>query len=129
MKKISEIRLQNALHLANKLGSKAEFARLLEMSDSYMWQILGDKQIRNIGNSIARRMEKACDMPEGWLDTEHIFKDSNKKSKADSENNVKNGQKEISSEALQVAQAFDRIQSSAQRKAVIAQLQAFGIWK
>ena len=127
MKKISEIRLQNALQLANNLGSKAEFARLLEMSDSYMWQILGDKQMRNIGNSIARRMEKACGKPDGWLDTEHS-------EIAGEKNNLAQGAREevdldLAADAQKVALAFSNLSTVAQKKAVIAQLKAFGVWK
>jgi len=130
MKKISQIRVQNARTLSDKVGNRAEFARLLGMSDSYMWQILGDKQVRNIGNSIARRMEKACDKPEGWLDTEHPYSEK-EYLKSTGEAALKpneTGLSDISLEALQVARAFDRIQSSAQRNAVVAQLRAFGIW-
>ncbi|MBG7619324.1 hypothetical protein I5R65_07600 [Herbaspirillum sp. AP02] len=118
MKTTAEIRLANARQLASRFESRADFARELEMSDAYMWQILGDVPKRNIGNSIARRMEKACGMNEGWLDVPH---DEAEVSTA----NRPEAQDALSADALRVARAFDNLASSAQKRAVINFLKAF----
>lgn len=119
MKTTAEIRLSNARDLASLFETKADFARALEMSDAYMWQILGDTPKRNIGNSIARRMELACGKPEGWLDVPH-----SPESVSDSPSHSPKG--EFSSDALKVARAFDTLSTKAQKDAVMAQLRAFG---
>lgn len=66
-----EIRRENARNLATKAGAKAAFARLVEMDASQVSQLIGPTPTKNIGNSIARRIERAHDLPEGWLDVEH----------------------------------------------------------
>lgn len=125
MKNISEIRFQNAKALAATFSSNAEFARALGMSDAYMWQILGDKKVRNIGSSIARRMERACNKPDGWLDTDHSAQSPVEKTKT----SRKTGSVDISDEALEVAKAFDLLENSSQKEAVFSQLRAFGVLK
>lgn len=66
-----EIRRENARRLADGLGGKSAFARLLQMEASQVSQIIGPNPKKNIGNSIARRIEQAHHLPEGWLDVEH----------------------------------------------------------
>lgn len=121
MKTTAEIRLINARNLASLFETRADFARTLEMSDAYMWQILGDSPKRNIGNSIARRMEIACGKPEGWLDVPHgPAVDEKSEAAAISE-------KEFSLDAMKVARAFDALTEKPQRDAIMAQLRAFGV--
>jgi phage repressor protein C with HTH and peptisase S24 domain len=66
-----EIRRENARKLAAACESKVEFARLLGMEPSQVSQIIGPNPSKNIGNSVARRIEKAFGKPEKWLDSEH----------------------------------------------------------
>lgn len=66
-----EIRRENARRLASNAGAKAAFARLVGMDASQVSQLIGPSPSKNIGNSIARRIEQAHHLPEGWLDTEH----------------------------------------------------------
>lgn len=66
-----EIRRENARWLASKAGAKIAFARLVGMDASQVSQIIGPTPSKNIGNSIARRIEQAHHLPEGWLDTLH----------------------------------------------------------
>lgn len=66
-----EIRRENARKLASGKGGKAAFARLVEMEASQVSQLIGPKPSKNIGNSIARRIERAHHLPDGWLDVEH----------------------------------------------------------
>lgn len=66
-----EIRRENARKLAGGKGGKAAFARLVQMEASQVSQLIGPNPLKNIGNSIARRIEQAHDLPEGWLDVPH----------------------------------------------------------
>lgn len=67
----SDIRRENARALAALVKSPAEFGRQTNMSDSQISQLIGEKHTKNIGNLIARRIEKAFNKPEGWLDLRH----------------------------------------------------------
>lgn len=67
----SSIRLENFRELITKAGGPAEAARKLDMDDSQLSQIAGKHPSRNIGTSLARRIEKAFRRPEGWLDMPH----------------------------------------------------------
>ena len=67
----SSIRLANLRVLMKKAGGPAEAARKLDMDDSQLSQIAGKNPIRNIGATLARRIEKAFHRPEGWLDVPH----------------------------------------------------------
>lgn len=67
----SSIRLTNLRALIKKAGGPAEVARTLDMDDSQLSQIAGKQPSRNIGPTLARRIEKAFHRPEGWLDIPH----------------------------------------------------------
>jgi phage repressor protein C with HTH and peptisase S24 domain len=72
-----EIRRENARELARSVGGQTEFGRLLEMEGSQVSQLIGKSPKKNIGNSIARRIEVAFRKPEGWLDQNHgLFHDA-----------------------------------------------------
>ena len=66
-----ELRRENARKLASGKGGKADFARIVSMEPSQVSQLIGPNPSKNIGNSIARRIERAYELPEGWLDAEH----------------------------------------------------------
>lgn len=66
-----EIRRENARNLASLAGGQAEFGRAVEMVPSQVSQIIGKSPVKNIGNSIAKRIEQAFNKPEGWLDVLH----------------------------------------------------------
>jgi transcriptional regulator with XRE-family HTH domain len=66
--KREDARRENARFLANQNGGLAEFARRLEMSNSQVSQIIGKTPTKNIGNSIAPRIEDAYGVERGWLD-------------------------------------------------------------
>ena len=67
----SSIRLLNFRALIKEAGGPAEAARKLDMDDSQLSQIAGKNPIRNIGTTLARRIENAFHKPEGWLDVPH----------------------------------------------------------
>jgi plasmid maintenance system antidote protein VapI len=66
-----EIRRENARRLATDNGGLAEFGRILGMEPSQVSQLIGKNPHKNIGNSIAKRVEQAYGKPEGWLDIVH----------------------------------------------------------
>jgi hypothetical protein len=66
-----ELRRENARKLASGKGGKADFARLVSMEPSQVSQLIGPNPSKNIGNSIARRIERAYELPEGWIDLPH----------------------------------------------------------
>src|SRR5947209_3019985 len=67
----SSIRLDNLRELIKKAGGAADAARKLDMDDSQLSQIAGKHPSRNIGTSLARRIEKAFRKPERWPDHAH----------------------------------------------------------
>src|SRR5436853_7181560 len=67
----SSIRLKNLRELIDNSGGPAEAARRLDMDASQLSQIAGKNPVRNIGTSLARRIEKAFRRAEGWLDVPH----------------------------------------------------------
>lgn len=69
MKTVSEIRRENARALAK--DGPAEFARKIDSTTQQVNQTIGPNPTRNIGNTIARRIEVAHGLPTGWLDVEH----------------------------------------------------------
>jgi SOS-response transcriptional repressor LexA len=67
----SSIRLENFRELINKAGGPTDAGRKLDMDASQLSQIAGKNPVRNIGTTLARRIEKAFRKPEGWLDVPH----------------------------------------------------------
>ena len=67
-----EIRRENARSLADQAGGQVEFGRALDMVPSQVSQLIGRTPIKNIGNSIAKRIEQAFEKPAGWLDVRHV---------------------------------------------------------
>lgn len=51
--------------------SKADFAEKCGTSASTISQILGDKAGRNLGDDLARKIEKNLGLKHGWLDVQH----------------------------------------------------------
>lgn len=68
---IKTIRRENARRIAQELGGPASLARALDMPNSGVSQIIGKNPRRNIGDSMARRIEDAGGRHHGWLDTYH----------------------------------------------------------
>jgi plasmid maintenance system antidote protein VapI len=66
-----DIRRENARALAAEVGGPAEFARKMGMENTQVSHIIGLKPIRNIGNSLAPRIEDAFGKERGWLDVRH----------------------------------------------------------
>lgn len=71
---IYEIRRRNALRLADEIGGPAAFAREIDRSESLVSRMLADpskKTRKNIGNAMARHIERSFEEPEGSLDSPH----------------------------------------------------------
>lgn len=73
---IHEIRRRNLRKIIEEQfdGSAAELTRQVDIDPSYISRIFIIKKSqhrRNIGNKIARKIEKACGKPHGWMDQPH----------------------------------------------------------
>lgn len=66
-----QIRRTNMQLLIEKEQSKAAFARKVGTDPAYVSQILSDKTCAEIGDTFARNIEKACNLPHGWMDNVH----------------------------------------------------------
>lgn len=71
-----EIRRNNLRDLADahvrKGVSKADFANLIGLPASQLSQLISRSGTKNIGDTIARRVEVALSLPRGWLDVPHL---------------------------------------------------------
>lgn len=69
MKTKDDVRLENLNALVSEFGSAAAVAERASTSPVYISQLRN--RTRSIGNTLARRLEKACGKPNGWLDNDH----------------------------------------------------------
>lgn len=69
--KREDIRRENARALAAEVGGAAEFGRRMSMENTQVSHIIGPNPIRNIGNSLAPRIEDVFGKERGWLDVLH----------------------------------------------------------
>lgn len=68
-KAIRKIRLKQLIaRVRGDGGNQADVARRVQTDPAYLSQILG-KEGREVGDELARRLEKAFKMPHGWMDT------------------------------------------------------------
>jgi transcriptional regulator with XRE-family HTH domain len=65
---IKDIRLKNLEKLIAKEESATVFANKVDISPSQLSQIRNPKYSRSVGNAAARKIEKACGLPYGWMD-------------------------------------------------------------
>jgi SOS-response transcriptional repressor LexA len=72
MNTISDIRLANARVLSAEYKNPAEFARVIDRESTQVSRFMGANPTKNIGDRMARHIEKACGKPTGWLDTDRI---------------------------------------------------------
>jgi phage repressor protein C with HTH and peptisase S24 domain len=68
---IEDIRRENARYLASTVETRVVFGSMVGMDNSQVSQIIGKNPTKNIGNSIARRIEVAFNKERGWIDVEH----------------------------------------------------------
>lgn len=68
---IKQIRRENMLALIGEEKSQAEFARKAGTDPAYISQILSTKTKAEMGNALARAVEKAYKLPHGWMDQAH----------------------------------------------------------
>jgi SOS-response transcriptional repressor LexA len=69
---IEDIRRANLRALIHEAGSQVKAAVLLGVEPSYISQIAGQNPTRNVGSTMARRIESSWGKPKGWLDESHI---------------------------------------------------------
>lgn len=68
---IKQIRRSNMLALIGGEKTKAAFARKVGTEPAYISQILSTKTKADIGDVVARAIEKAYGLDYGWMDHEH----------------------------------------------------------
>lgn len=73
MKNIYEIRRQNCHLLIKHAGSMADFAQQIERSQTQVSRIAGINPTRNIGEKLARHIERCFCVSNFWLDVDRSF--------------------------------------------------------
>lgn len=69
---INEIRRTNLLHIAKNVAkNKQTLAEKIETSPSYLSQMISESNKANVGDDIARRVEREYDLGHGWMDRTH----------------------------------------------------------
>jgi hypothetical protein len=77
MKTVAAIRRENLVLLAEELGSMEAVAARVDSTPVYLSQIRRQmpdsrtKRPRELGTELARRLERACEKPDGWMDQDH----------------------------------------------------------
>lgn len=68
---IREIRRQNLIALRAQEGTFSGIAAKVDTDPNYLSQISSGDGKHNMGYRMARRLEKACGKPVGWMDVPH----------------------------------------------------------
>ncbi|MFS7161905.1 LexA family protein [Serratia proteamaculans] len=71
MKTIDEIRRDNARKLRDSTGGNSSFSSMIDREPTQVSRVIGKNPTKNIGDDLARHIEKCFDLPAGWLDKEH----------------------------------------------------------
>jgi hypothetical protein len=66
-----KLRVENVRKLTALYDSQADFARAIAQSEAFVSQIAGHNPSRNIGEALARDIERCLRLTEGWLDDAH----------------------------------------------------------
>ena len=75
MKNIHEIRRQNCQLLIKHAGSMAKFAQQIERSQTQVSRFAGIHPTRNVGEKLARHIERCFCVSSFWLDVDRSFFD------------------------------------------------------
>lgn len=68
---LNQIRKHNGLTLLKAFPTRTEFVQACKLNPSQVGQLFGENASAPIGNTLARRIEKACGKPEFWMDSDH----------------------------------------------------------
>lgn len=68
---VKEIRRKNLRALSRKVGGVTQLAERLSKLQSQISHLIGTNPIKNIGDKLATQVEKAFNLPHGWLDHLH----------------------------------------------------------
>ena len=71
MKKVEDLRLENARTLLRQFRTLIEFADEIDRSATQVSRLMGKNPHKIIGSKMARHIEQRMNLPEGWLDTDH----------------------------------------------------------
>lgn len=69
-------RRENLKRLIAEYGTISALAEVVDTSEKYLGQLIRETQhssgrTRTLGDELADRIESACGLPQGWLDTIH----------------------------------------------------------
>lgn len=96
---VYEIRRSNLQAAIEKVGGKqVELERLTGTPANYFSQVLSEKTQRRMGDAVARKIERALDLPVGWMDQ------------------VMGINTDLSPKAQEVGRKFDELPESTQAK-------------
>jgi plasmid maintenance system antidote protein VapI len=112
---IRTIRKSNLLAQIDRFGSQRAFAEQAGLAPAHVSQMVTDR--RNMGDEVARRIEKNLDLSEGYMDLQHHNRDYSARDYAGHRNRIA----ENDSEALQtILLKFDRVEelSAKTRRAI-----------
>ena len=65
------IRKRNLAALIELYGSQHALAMAVDTDPAYISQIMSEKSKANIGDTLARKIEKSLEKPHGWMDIDH----------------------------------------------------------
>lgn len=71
MRGVKEVRRENLAALVAKAGSQSQLADIVGTNRLYLSQILSSVTARDLGDRLARRIETAMGLPDGWMDSTH----------------------------------------------------------
>ncbi|MBT3032975.1 MAG: hypothetical protein AB2669_16735 [Candidatus Thiodiazotropha endolucinida] len=73
MVNIRTIRKSNLLAQIDRFGSQREFAERVGLAPAHVSQLVTDR--RNMGDEVARRIERNLDLADGYMDLQHPSRD------------------------------------------------------
>lgn len=68
---LQEIRKNNGRKLLSEYASKKEFAEAAGIAPAQVSGLFGPNAALKVGDKIARRLERECFKPKGWMDIDH----------------------------------------------------------
>lgn len=88
----AEIRRENARWLAKQCGGPTAFAELMDMSQSRVSQLIGQRPVKNIGAATARKIEHTFQKHTGWIDIPEAWAQDVADKKSEEQNYVSGDQ-------------------------------------
>jgi hypothetical protein len=71
LEQVRRLRIENVRRLMAQFDRQTDFAKAIAQSEAFVSQIAGENPSRNIGEALARDIERCIGLPQGWLDEQH----------------------------------------------------------